>query len=201
MRDCGARDAEGEREFTAHEKNVALLEAELKTLRKSLPDAGAGKTALVAINPINVVTLPGIVIDETKARVVGEWQSSSFGRTYVGDGYLHDRDEGKGAKTITFTPTLPRSGRYEVRFAYTPNANRAAKVPITILHADGEKTLTIDQREAPPIAGRFVSLGQFQFEKDGQGYVLVSNEGTSGVVVVDALQQTASGKESRRKLK
>jgi hypothetical protein len=119
---------------------------------------------------------------------VGEWQHSVFAGTYAGDGFLHDHNEGKGAKTITYTPTLPRSGRYEVRLAYTPSSNRAPNVPVTILHAEGEKTLTLDQREAPPIGGRFISLGQYAFEKDGAGYVLISNEGTTGVVVVDALQ-------------
>jgi hypothetical protein len=182
-------DPESEAEVKAHEARLASLDAELKALKRpNAPAAALPETGAVAPSPVRVDSLPGLVIDESKARVVGEWQPSGFGQAYIGDGFLHDRDEGKGAKTVTFTPTLPRSGRYEVRLAYTPHANRASNVPITILHADGEKTLTIDQRQAPPVAERFVSLGQFQFEKDGQGYVLISNEGTKGVVVVDALQ-------------
>ena len=46
-------------------------------------------------------------------------------------------------------------------------------------------------REPPPIDGRFVSLGRYRFEKDGAGYVLISNEGTTGYVTVDALQLLA----------
>lgn len=38
------------------------------------------------------------------------------------------------------------------------------------------------------MGGRFVSLGQFRFEGNGQGYVLISNEGTKGHVVADAVQ-------------
>ena len=183
-------DDESRPELEAHDKKVAAIEAELKSLRASVkPGLSAGASAEGAPGaPLALDALPGVVIDETKARIVGEWQQSGFGRTYVGDGFLHDRNEGKGTKTITFTPTLPRTGRYEVRLAYTPNGNRAPNVPIAILHADGEKTVTIDQRETPPIGGRFISLGQYQFEKDGQGYVLISNEDTTGVVVVDALQ-------------
>ena len=181
-------DADSESAFKAHTAKITSLQAEIASLRKSGNAQSGEHAAGVATSPIQPDSLPGIVIDETKARVVGEWQPSGFGRIYVGDGFLHDRDENKGTKTITFTPTLPRSGRYEVRFAYTPNGNRAPNVPITILHADGENTLSINQRETPPIGGRFISLGQFRFEKDGQGYVLVSNEGTTGVVVVDALQ-------------
>jgi hypothetical protein len=35
--------------------------------------------------------------------------------------------------------------------------------------------------------GRFVSLGQYRFEKDGQSFVLISNEGTKGHVTPDAV--------------
>jgi hypothetical protein len=40
----------------------------------------------------------------------------------------------------------------------------------------------------PPIDGRFISLGSYRFDKSGQWYVLVSNEGTTGHVSVDAVQ-------------
>ena len=44
---------------------------------------------------------------------------------FIGDGYRTDDNKDKGSKTITFTPKIPKSGRYEVRFAYPPMANRA----------------------------------------------------------------------------
>ena len=42
-------------------------------------------------------------------------------------------------------------------------------------------------KKAPPIDGRFVSLGEYRFEKNGQGFVIVSNEGTKGHVTADAV--------------
>src|SRR5262249_4070250 len=42
-------------------------------------------------------------------------------------------------------------------------------------------------KKAPPIDGLFISLGEYRFEKDGLCYVLVSNEGTKGHVVADAI--------------
>ena len=113
-------------------------------------------------------------------------------KPYLGTGYLTDNNEDKGRRTVTFMPVIPQTGHYEVRFAYTPQPNRATNVPVTILHADGESTVVVNQRVAPPLAGHFVSLGQFRFEKDGAGYVLVSNEGTDGFVIVDALQILAA---------
>ena len=55
------------------------------------------------------------------------------------------------------------------------------------MSADGEKTLRVDMRAEPPLAGRYAVLGRYRFEKDGQSYVLISNEGTTGVVTADAV--------------
>jgi len=74
-----------------------------------------------------------------------------------------------------------------VWFAYSPGTNRAPKVPVTVFSADGEKTIFVDMKATPPVQGRYISLGQFRFEKDGQSFVLVSNEGTKGHVCVDAV--------------
>jgi hypothetical protein len=119
---------------------------------------------------------------------VGEWTLSKYSGSYIGDGYLHDGNAGKGQKTLTFVPEFPAAGRYEVRLAYTPGTNRATKVPVHVLHLDGEFTGHVNEQETPPIDGRFVSLGTFRFDRSGQWYVLVSNEGTSGHVIVDAVQ-------------
>ena len=172
-----------EKAVAAHEAKVAALEKQAARLR-SAAKAPAAKKA----RSISPGDLPGIVLDETQARIVGSWKNSQTTPGYVGEGYLSDANGGKGEKTISFTPTGPATGRYEVRFGYTTGNNRATNVPVTILHADGEVTLTINQRKDPPAGERLLSLGQFRFEKDGQGYVLVSNEGTDGFVVVDALQ-------------
>ena len=59
---------------------------------------------------------------------------------------------------------------------------------MTVFSADGEKTVTSTCKQAPPIDGRFVSLGEYRFEKNGQGFVMISNEGTKGHVIADAVQ-------------
>jgi cytochrome c553 len=167
-----------------HEEAVARLQARLKEER-----ARAGKAARAAAEmaggAVPVSAVPGIVVDDAAALKVGEWQASTYTGTYIGAGYLHDENSGKGRKSLTFDPDLP-SGVYDVRFAYAPGENRATAVPVTILSAEGEKTLRINQREIPPLAGRFVSLGRYRFENN-QGYVLVSNEGTDGHVTADAV--------------
>ncbi len=161
-----------------HESAVAALQARIQAARgRAAPGRG-----VVAVGDV-----PGIVVDDTRARKVGEWKESQWSGSYIGRGYLHDLDAGKGTKTLTFQPDLPAGGKYEVRLAYSPGDNRAAAVPVTVFSADGEKTIMVDMKKAPPIDGRFVSLGQYHFERNGQGFVLVANEGTRGHVTADAV--------------
>jgi hypothetical protein len=123
-------------------------------------------------------SLPGIVVDETAAELVGEWQYSTHTPPYVGLGYLHDMKAGKGTKSVTFTPDLPKAGWYEVRLAHCYNVRRATNTPVTIHHADGDTTVRINQQQEPPHGHLFRTLGTFRFEAGRKGWVRVSNEGT-----------------------
>ncbi|HXG63323.1 MAG TPA: DUF1553 domain-containing protein [Planctomycetota bacterium] len=167
-----------------HEEAVARLQARLQEERARAAKA-VRAAAEMAGGAVPVSAVPGIVVDDAQAVKVGDWQPSTFTGTYIGAGYVHDRNSGKGQKSLTFQPELP-PGVYEVRFAYAPGKERATAVPVTILSADGEKTVHVNQREVPPLAGRFVSLGRYRFENN-QGYVLVSNEDTDGHVTADAV--------------
>lgn len=135
-------------------------------------------------------SLPGIVVDETAAELTGEWQYSTHTPPYVGLGYLHDMKAGKGAKSVTFTPTLPKAGWYEVRLAHCYNVRRSTRTPLTVHHADGNTTLRINQQEEPAFGRLFRSLGTFRFEAGRTGWARISTDGTEAdkVVVVDAVQ-------------
>jgi hypothetical protein len=161
-----------------HDAAVAALQEKLKVAKAKAP----GATGVLAIKDV-----PGIVVDDADAKKVGEWMNSTSNATFIGAGYTHDKDAKKGEKSITFDPDIATTGKYEVWFAYSPGGNRAAKVPVKVFSAEGEKDFTIDMTKTPPVQGRFISLGQFRFEKDGQSFVLVSNEGTTGHVCVDAV--------------
>ncbi len=137
--------------------------------------------------PIDASTLPGIVVDDLDAQVMGVWKPSRSVSEFVGTGYRHDQDQRNGEMSAVFRPKIPRSGMYEVRIAYTPNSNRASNVPIVVKSAAGEKSLTLNQRK-PPSDGAFHSLGRFEFAAGESGSVTISNQGTNGYVVIDAVQ-------------
>ena len=174
-------DASREAEVRKQEDAVAVLQAKIKAEKDITPRGKASK----ATGALAVADIVGVTVDDTKAQKVGEWKTSTFSGSYIGAGYVHDDAKGKGEKSLTFHPELA-AGSYEVRFAYAPGENRAANVPVTILSADGEKTIVVNEQAIPPIDGRFVGLGHYRFENN-QGYVIVSNEGTQGHVTADAV--------------
>jgi hypothetical protein len=173
----------------------ALASAEVP---KAHPDAvpnthAPGEVDNPAMVPFIVpdpATLPGIVVDESAAELVGEWAYSTHTPPYVGIGYLHDQKAGKGEKSATFTPDLPAAGLYEVRLAHCHNVRRSRMAPITIRHADGETTVRIDQQATPEHGKLFRTLGRFRFEAGKAGWVRVTNGRTEAdkVVIADAVQ-------------
>jgi cytochrome c553 len=184
--------AEGpdEEQLRQHEEKLAKLGAQIESAKSLLAEKAKAASLEISASgtPLDPSQLAGIVLDDSAAKMVGAWKASTHVRNFIGQGYVTDDNQGKGEKTLSFSPTLPDTGRYEVRLAYAHSPNRAKNVRVTILHADGEDSVFIDQTEVPPLDGHFVSLGKFRFEKDGAGYVLISNEGTTGYVAVDALQ-------------
>ncbi len=132
-------------------------------------------------------SLPGIVMNDSQAKLTGEWKRGSF-RVGIDGDYQHDVNEDKGRKSARFDLKIPGDGKYEVRFAYVPSSNRATNVPVTIHSAEGEKTATVNEKVMPPIDGAFVSLGTFQFTEAGGASIVVATSGTDGFVVIDAVQ-------------
>ena len=159
------------------------LDEKIDQLRKDLIRITKRKTPIVAIDD-----LPGIVVDDSQAKKIGEWQASVYTAAYVGEGYIHDKNESKGNKTISFEPEKLPAGTYEVRFAYTHGTNRAKQTKVTVYSAEGDAVHEVDQTVIPPIDGLWISLGRYRFENDGQAYVLVSNQETQGHVIADAVQ-------------
>ncbi len=133
--------------------------------------------------------LPGIVVDDVDAKLVGQWKHSVHTPPFVGKSYVHDMKEAKGKKSATFTPNLPKGGYYEVRMSHNSNVRRANGVPVTIRHADGETMVKVNEGEHAPIEKLFRPLGIFRFEKGRAGSVTIGTVGTEGkYVIVDSVQ-------------
>jgi hypothetical protein len=129
-----------------------------------------------------------ILVDDTHAERVGEWQELSKHKSFVYQGYLNDNGTGKGKKSVIFKPIIRRSGDYKVMIAYPHHSENSRRVPLHIRHADGEDTVLVNQTRRKR-NGKFDSLGTFRFEVDGQSAVTVQTQGTEdGLVLVDAIR-------------
>ncbi|WP_298864963.1 FAD-dependent oxidoreductase, partial [uncultured Gimesia sp.] len=139
------------------------------------------------VPPIRSAALPGIIVDDRDAETTLGWKSSSSNTPYVDYGYQHDGNDNKGKQQVTFSAELPKAGLYEVRVYYAAGSNRATNTPYTVMSSRGAQTIKVNQRKKPN-QDQFHLLGRFPFEKGKHKILMISNQGTDGHVIVDALQ-------------
>jgi hypothetical protein len=132
--------------------------------------------------------LGGTVVDDAEAKLTGFDGHGTTAAPFLGIGYAHDGDADKGTQKAVFKTVLMESGTYEIRIGYSALSNRASNVPVTIRSADGEKTVTLNQKKPGMIDGYLEPIGVFRFEAGKDAEVEISNEGTDGHVIVDAVQ-------------
>jgi hypothetical protein len=175
---------------TAIDDKVTVQQVDYKKLNERLL---ADKQVLAWTGPkrevvtgIDPKKLMGIVVDDDKATIVGDWGVSSVSPGFVGAQYLHDNNDQKGEKSVTFVIPLAEPGFYDVRLAYSQNANRATNVPVTLETSELVTIVKVNQRQKPDLDGAFVSLGKYLSAK--QIIVSIKTTGTNGHVIADAVQ-------------
>lgn len=150
-----------------------------------LPDLPPEPKGTVSVDP---KTLPGIVLDDAQAELKGPWSRSSNFKPHVGTGYRHDDRRADGESVATFRFTVPASGRYDVRMAYSPHETRSAKVPVVIQNGDRKVEIAVDQSQPLPAGEAFRSVGSVQLDRGVETTIQISNKATDGFVILDAMQ-------------
>ncbi|MBL9189204.1 MAG: FAD-dependent oxidoreductase [Opitutaceae bacterium] len=133
---------------------------------------------------VSIASLKGIVVDNKAATLTGNWESGAH-LAHIGPDYVYARGAGKSA---TFAFTVPADGRYEVRFATAPHENRASNATLVIRHADGNATVTVNQKKPATIDGYWVSLGTYRFAAGKPAAVECDAANADGFVQLDAVQ-------------
>jgi hypothetical protein len=150
-----------------------------------LPDLPPKTATPVSIDP---KSLPGIVLDDSQAELKGAWSRSSNFKPHIGTGYLHDDRRGDGQSIATFRFKVPASGRYDLRMAYSAHETRATKLPLTVQSGGRKTEMTVDQTQRLPAGQVFRGLGTIELTRDVETTITLSNTGTDGFVILDALQ-------------
>lgn len=152
--------------------------------------SNAGTDGYVIADAVRIVPSGEIILDNAGPGVTttGAWVSSTSAPsgTYYGANYLHDGNTGKGSKSVTFTPDIPVTKSYSVQIKWNSGSNRATNVPVTVNYAGGSAQFTIDQRATG--SGEWYYLGTYTFNTGTSGNVVVSNTGTDGYVIADAVR-------------
>ncbi|CAN5707034.1 FAD-dependent oxidoreductase [soil metagenome] len=145
----------------------------------------AVKLEPIVTDSLSPKKLEGIVIDDSEAELKGDWTKGEGMKPYVGAHYQYS---GKADASARFAFSVKESGTYEVRLFWQPHENRAKAAPVSVLSAEGSKTLTVDQTKAGEIAPGFHSIGKFKFNAGEEAAVTIKAAGAKGNVHIDAVQ-------------
>jgi len=165
----------------AIDKKTGVQAVDVKAIQKILQE-----------NPLLDGSTPDVVLDNDAPSGVtrsGEWKEVNRGG--YGRSFLLDDSKGASAKSIRFSPILPKNGQYDL-YAYLPRQPDAS-AQTTFLLNDGQKTQTVTlSRDKIQVAGQtsgtWVKIGTFPFPAGSKSYVEISNQGADGAVVADAMQ-------------
>ncbi len=131
-----------------------------------------------------------LVDDSTPGCVLtGDWQRAT--NTQYGFKNNYTRDGNSGAdpgKYATFTPTVPKAGRYDVYFVWQRAWYLDAKsVPVKVIHQDGEYNTIVDQSVSPADSAQGLYLGSFNFAAGTSGKIIVYAD-SDGYTTVDTIK-------------
>ena len=178
----------------AHETRVDVQQLPYDKLKqrllkqKQVLDFPAGYKTRSIAGVVDSRKLPGIVLDDRTAIKKGVWKESRNFRPYVLFGYIHDANAGKGAASLTFETKISKSGRYDLRLAYSPHPSRASNVPVRVEFGGKSQEISVNQRLSLDPGSAFRTLKTLDLKAGHKVTIYLGNEGTDGFVVVDALQ-------------
>ena len=151
----------------------------------TLPDPPPEPEAPPSIDP---ATLPGLVFDDRQARLEGPWVTSTNFRPHIARGYLHDDRLADGRCRATFTIPIGATGRYDLRFAYSPHETRATNIPVLIETGGRKARLLLDQTQPLPPGEAFRSIADLELTAGQPLTLTLTNQATDGFVILDAVQ-------------
>ncbi len=152
-------------------------------LPKATPYGPVGEVAAGGKASAN---LPGVVVDDTQAKLSGEWTGGSGLKGFVDAGYQY-ASANSGA-TATFSLTAPAAGRYAVRVSWGAHENRGSKVPVEIkLNDKSVHQARVNMQQAPGEDG-FGQLTQLDVQQGAVITVVVSTGDAAGLAHIDAVQ-------------
>ena len=135
----------------------------------------------------------GIILDQSGPGTAtsGGWTAGSNPGGWNVD-YWHDGATGKGTKWVSYTPTLPTNGTYEVYLWWVESSNRATNTPVDVIHAAGTNRVLVNQKLT---SGGWFKIMTTNFNAGSSGRVIIRNDNTAAgtYCVADGVRFLAIG--------
>ncbi len=129
--------------------------------------------------------LSGIVVDDSAAKLLGNWTAGTGLPKFVGAQYLYNGGEDA---SVRFDFAAPKKGKHEVLLAYQSHENRGKRVSVAIQLGEQTVSKSVDMTQPPVIEDLFVSLGIYDLEAGEKCSVTLSAKGAGGHVHADAIR-------------
>ena len=151
-------------------------------MNADLGRAAGATTKLSTEEKAELTKLPGLVVDDTEAKLKGRWTSGA-GIPHLGAGYHYAP---KGDNEAEYAFEIPKTGRYEVRIYWAGHENRASNATAT-LNPTGDKAVTVTLNQKTTPEGGFHAVGTFEFT-EGRRTVTLGGRNANGNIHADAVQ-------------
>jgi hypothetical protein len=163
------------------------------TTSVTVATVATGVPSIIGVDEDNIRTFDSFNMPECGPRIVdsedadaavsvtGDWQTQNKNNRVSKTSFMYAVADPLQDQTVEFRPRIDVTAAYEVFFGYRPSTTRVSYVEVTVVHATGSSTITLNQREEPdPYDSSrnslYKSLGTFAFAVGAAG-------GTQGVFV------------------
>ncbi|MBE9460695.1 FAD-dependent oxidoreductase [Dyadobacter subterraneus] len=142
-------------------------------------------------NPLANNAASEILVDNEDAshvKMEGDWTVQKKGG--YGPSFIQADDNGKSARSVTFTPAITKNGEYNI-YAYFPKIPKLApEMALTV--SDGKTNKEIIVKESDIIvegqtSGEWFHVGKFNLPKGNAANVKIAAKGADGALVADAV--------------
>ncbi len=174
----------------AVDANLAVQEISVPALQDKLKN-----------DPLADGSTPEILLDNDvmpqAVKLTGSWRTEKGGGKYA-ESQLVDDSKGKEAKSVRYTPDVPKTGRYAV-YVFNPypgaggvnpaqyDGKTTGKATSTKLKIKAGKSTKAVALATQTQVNEWISAGTYNFVKGRGNYVEISNKDADGTVVADAV--------------
>lgn len=155
---------------------------------------------ILKINPLMDGSQSEILLDNDvtpdEISMVGQWKIVKNGSKYAASQLVDDAKGGGGLKSVRFTPTILKSGKYEI-YVYNPNpvggggnpgdAENQEKSSKTIVKVKAAKKIYDISLKTRQQVSDWIKVGAFDFTKGKDNFLEITNQNADGLVVADAV--------------